>query len=489
MKNFLVLIVAGSIFFHSCKGQQSKPFAKPEKEPAPLFEEKQKQALQNENPPVPNVITGFNFRYAAGKATPGVVHIKSVISVQARQQVPDLFKDFFGDDFWRLYFPPGTSTPKMTISASGVIVSDDGYIVTNNHVVADADSIEVVLHDQRSYAAKIIGTDPATDIALLKIDEKNLSFIEFGNSDSVQVGDWVLAVGNPFNLASTVTAGIISAKARNINIITDKSAVESYLQTDAAVNRGNSGGALVDINGKLIGINSAISTPTGAYAGYSFAIPVEIVKKTIDDLLRYGKVVRGYLGIIISDMNSQKAKIFGINATTGVVVDSLQKNGAAMQSGIQPKDVIIKIDDHRVETTTQLQEIIARHRPGERIQVTLIRNGMEKIIPATLQASEGTVTHEGNEVLKNLGIEIADVDAKEKSLLKITGGVKVTAIRKGKIGLYTEMKEGFIITKVNSKIVKNTEEFISALQDKKGGIMLEGIYPGVASVYYYAFGL
>jgi serine protease Do len=399
--------------------------------------------------------------------------------------VPDFFRDFFGDDFLRRNFPPG--------SASGVIVSNDGYIVTNNHVVNDAENIEVVLHDQRSYKGKVIGTDPATDLALLKIEEKNLSFIEFGNSDSVEVGDVVLALGNPFNLASTVTAGIVSAKARNINILTDRSAVESYIQTDAAVNRGNSGGALVDINGKLVGINAAIATPTGVYAGYSFAIPVEMVKKVIDDLLKHGKVLRGYLGIIISDMNGEKAKTLGINNTVGVMVDSLQKNGAAIQAGIKIKDIITKIDNHTVETATQLREIIARHRPGEKVQVTVIRNGTGKIIPVILLAAqEEPIARAGgsNELLKLLGIEIETVSAKEKNELKIPGGVKIISITSsGKIGRNTDIREGFIITKVNGKPVNTADEFIKELQDKKGGVMLEGIYPGVAGVYYYAFGL
>jgi S1-C subfamily serine protease len=348
-----------------------------------------------------------------------------------------------------------------------------------------------VLHDQRSYKATIIGKDPATDLALLKIDENKLSFIEFGNSDSVEVGDMVLAVGNPFNLASTVTAGIVSAKARNINILTDKAAVESYIQTDAAVNRGNSGGALVDINGKLIGINAAISTPTGVYAGYSFAIPVEIVKKTMDDLLKHGKVMRGYLGIMISEMNSAKAKMLGINNTTGVIVDSLLQNGAAILAGIQRKDVIIKIDNHLVETAPQLREIIARQRPGEKLAITVIRGGKEKIISVTLLAEKIAITaiRAGNELLKNLGIEVENLSAKDKKEFKITGGAKIIDITDGKISFYTDIKKGFIVTKVNGKVINNTDEFIKQLQDKTGGVLLEGLYPGLSRVYYYAFGL
>lgn len=494
MKRLVSVIIIIGLFFIGCKGQETNPVPEKPKGRYISFEEKQRLALADKEPPAYSSKTAaFNFRYAAKKATPGVVHIKSVISVTIQQEVPDFFRDFFNDDFWQRYFPPRGNTPQLQMgSASGVIVSEDGFIVTNNHVVAAADSIEVVLHDQRNYKARIIGTDPATDLALLKIDENDLSFIEFGNSDSVEVGDLVLAVGNPFNLASTVTAGIVSAKARNINILTDKSAVESYIQTDAAVNRGNSGGALVDIDGKLVGINAAIATPTGAYAGYAFAIPVEIVKKTINDLLKYGKVLRGFLGVVISDLNGDKAKNLGIRYTNGVVVDSLQQNGAAVRAGIKVKDIIIKVNDRQVETATQLREIIARYQPGEKVQVTVIREGKEKIISVILMpAQEEPVSNitAHNEILKLLGIETENLSAAEKNELRISGGVKIVKITKGKIGSNTDIKEGFIITKVNGKSVLNTNEFVRELEDKKGGIMLEGIYPGIAGTYYYAFGL
>lgn len=276
-----MVLIGISSLFNACNGQPAKTFTGNEAREMMGFEEMQRKSLQHQRPdrryPVPE---GLNFRYAASRSTAGVVHIKSVFPAGVGREAPDLFKDFFDEDFPRRFFPPESREPRRQLgSASGVIITSDGYIVSNNHVVNGAESIEVVLHDQRSYKAKVIGTDPATDLALLKIDEKKLPFIEFGNSDSLAVGDFVLAVGNPFNLASTVTAGIISAKARNINLLTDRWAVESYIQTDAAMNPGNSGGALVDINGRLIGITAAIASPTGAYAGYSFAIPIEIAKK------------------------------------------------------------------------------------------------------------------------------------------------------------------------------------------------------------------
>ena len=493
MKKIVAFFIMVCFLSQGCRGQDKKISADSADGKFLSFEEKQKNAM----PFSPAIklnpqMQGYNFRYAAQKATPAVVHIKAIFTMKSERNIPDFLKDFFNDDFLRQYSEPGGRVPqKQMSSASGVIVSNDGYIVTNNHVVSDADSIEVVLHDQRSYPARVIGTDPATDLALLKIEENKLTFIEFGNSDSVEVGDIVLAVGNPFNLSSTVTSGIVSAKARNIHILTDRSAVESYIQTDAAVNRGNSGGALVDINGRLIGINAAIATPTGVYAGYSFAIPVEIIKKTINDLLHYGKIMRAYLGIIISNMDGDKAKAMGIKSSTGVIVDSIIANGAAAKAGIQIKDVITNIDNHVIESAPQLLEIIARHRPGETLQIILNRGGREKTVVATLLATPDskTFTDAGNELLKNLGIELENLSAGEKETLKIPGGVKVTGITNGIIFRQTNMQEGFIITRVNRIAVNSKEDFIRELKDKKGGILLEGIYPSVPAVYYYAFGL
>lgn len=493
MKQICLLLVFGSFIFQSCNGQKSQSPAVKEKDEIPTFEEKQKQALTNSgNNAEHNILPAFTFRNAARKATQGVVHIKSVFSVRAGQEIPDFFRDFFGDDFWHHYFPRDTNKfRKQVSSASGVIISSDGYIVTNNHVVSNEENIEVVLADQRNYKAKIIGTDPATDLALLKIDVKNLSFIEFGNSDSVEVGDFVLAVGNPFNLASTVTAGIVSAKARNINLLSDRGAVESYIQTDAAMNPGNSGGALVDINGKLIGITSAIASPTGAYAGYSFAIPVDIVRKTADDLLRYGKAMHGYLGIVMSDMNGDKAKLLGISTTTGVIVDSLESNSAAGKAGIKKNDIIIKINDRKVETSPQLQEIIATYKPGEILRLTLIRGREVKTMPVALTSGEETraVSLSKNKILKVLGIEIAALSPAEKYKLKLSGGIKVTSIAEGKIAAETSMENGFIIIRVNRTTINTTGEFIRALESAKGGVMLEGIYPNLPGIYYYAIGL
>jgi serine protease Do len=485
MKKLIAIIVGCFLFFIIGNGQIKQVVAVETTGQGLTFEEKQKIALQNGEAEIslPQPVA-FNFRYAARKATPAVVHIKAVYTVQAEKDVPDLLRDFFEDYFWRHYFQPDESNPQVqTGSASGVIVSDDGYIVTNNHVVTQSESIVVVLHDHRSYKAKIVGTDPATDLALLKIEENDLPFIEFGNSDSVEVGDMVLAVGNPFNLSSTVTAGIVSAKARNINILKERFAVESYIQTDAVVNPGNSGGALVDINGKLVGINAAIATPTGVYAGYAFAIPVDIVKKTIDDLLLYGKAMRGYLGIVMADMDGEKAKKLGLTTYSGVEVDSLLPGGAAVQGGIQREDVIIRADDHAIESVPQLREIIATHHSGENLQLTVLRAGQEEIIQVKLMPlRDGTG---GFDVLRSLGIGIRDLSAAEKKKWHLSGGIEVISIGNGTVSDYTNMRAGFIITKVNNRVVNTTDEFLAEMRKEKSSIIVAGRYPGMPGLYYY----
>ncbi len=486
MYNNLILQLAAIIFLNSCNSQEKNAFSLKENQKETAIDIKAETALENK-PTVSKIAPAFTFRFAARKAMPTVVHIKSYFSKARR------FPYSRVNDFRYHFFSPDANTSQLLVgNASGVIVRSDGYIVTNDHVVNSAQTIEVVLHDKRSYKATVIGTDPATDLALLKIDERKLQCIEFGNSDLVEVGDVVLAVGNPFNLASTVTAGIVSSKARNINVLTDKAAVESYIQTDAAVNPGNSGGALVDINGKLIGINGAIATPTGVYAGYSFAIPVEIVKKTIDDLLKYGKVLRGYLGVIISDMGPEKAKQLGIGAISGVIIDSLQKNGAAMKAGIQKNDVITKIDDHPVESSPQMREIVARHHPGEKVRLTIIRSGRQKTIWVTLIAEQETIVLESKEaqVLKALGIIIEEISSDEKKQIKINGGVKVISITEGIISQATNMQEGFIIVAINDALVNTTEDFFHAMQNIYNLIIFEGFYPDDPGLlHYYVIGI
>lgn len=446
-----------------------------------------------------------DFRMAAKIATPGVVNIKSTFKPQMHQNeneyqndfydLPDAFKDFFKNDpFFRQFkFQPNNESEPVIGGASGVILTPDGYIVTNNHVVKDADEIDVTLYNGKSYKAKVIGTDPQTDLALIKIDEHNLSFIAFGDSDKIEVGEWVVAVGNPFNLASTVTVGIVSAKARNINILQNQGAIESFIQTDAVMNPGNSGGALVTLNGKLIGINTAIATPTGVYAGYAFAIPVDIVKKVTNDLMNFGSVSRGFLGIVIRDLDSKIAKEINIDRANGVYVDSVSANGAAKEAGIRAKDVIISIDNIETMTTAKLMEIIMRKRPGDKVKITLIRNGNEKKeLVATLkkqEASTKTVKTESTNLLKDLGVELVPINKEDQTKYNVKNGLKVTKLYDGKLKRNTNIREGFVITAVNNRTVSTIESFIWAVKQQQGGIMLEGKYAGDPTLYYYAFGM
>jgi Do/DeqQ family serine protease len=324
----------------------------------------------------------FDFTKAAERAMPAVVHIKASESRQAamqrQRQNDNPFRYFFGDAY--------DDQPRSG-TGSGVIYSSDGYIITNNHVVEIGDEFSVTLYDNREFKARLVGKDANTDMAVIKIDGNNFPAIEIGNSDEVRVGEWALAVGNPFDLTSTVTAGIISAKSRDINIIKGKNGapIESFIQTDAAVNPGNSGGALTDVNGRLIGINSAIATPTGVFAGYSFAIPVNLVKRIADDLIKYGKFKRVYLGADIATMDTELAGELKIDYTQGVAVVKLDPNGSAAQSGIEPNDVITKINGKNVTTTPELREFIGRSKSGDVLSITVVRSGREKEIPVKLK--------------------------------------------------------------------------------------------------------
>ena len=443
-----------------------------------------------------------DFKMAAKIATPGVVNIKSTFKLQNYQyedenqnDLPDPFKDFFQNDpFFRQFkFEQNYDSEPVIGGASGVILTPDGYIVTNNHVVKDADEIDVTLYNGKSYKAKIIGTDQQTDLALIKIDEKNLSFIMYGDSDTIEVGEWVVAVGNPFNLASTVTVGIVSAKTRNINILRNQGAIESFIQTDAVMNPGNSGGALVTLDGKLIGINTAIASPTGVYAGYAFAIPVDIVKKVTNDLMNYGSVKRGFLGISIRDLDSKIAKEINIDRANGVYVDSVSATGAAKEAGIKAKDVIISIDGIETMTSGKLMEIIMRKHPGDKVKIVLIRNGNEKKeLTATLKKQDTAnlnVKPESAALLKDLGVELVPISKEDQKKYKVENGLKVTKLYNGKLKRNTNIREGFVITAVNKKAVSSVDSFIEAVKKQRGGIMLEGKYAGDSTYYYYAFGM
>jgi len=441
----------------------------------------------------------IDFSETAERVTPSVVSIRSTQAQDytARQGgVPDQYRDFFGDEFFKRFFGPQQQGPRSpaprVAGGSGVIISEDGYIVTNNHVIDNATDIEVVLSDNRNYKATVIGTDPTTDLALIQIKEKGLPAIQIDNSDQVKIGEWVMAVGNPYNLTSTVTAGIVSAKGRNINILREQYAIESFIQTDAAINPGNSGGALVNLQGGLVGINTAIASPTGAYSGYGFAVPSNIVTKVVDDLIKYGTVQRGYLGVTIRGLTGNFAEEKDIDLTEGVYVDSVVANSAAASAGIQKGDVILEVDNTQVKSSAELIEQIARRRPGDEVNVLVYRDGKEKSFDVVLKDRQGRarkITGEREKALAALGATFETVDESLADRLGIKGGVKVSELYAGKLQRETDLREGFIITKADGKDVKNVEQLTQILENKEGGVLLEGIYEDRPGTFYYAFGM
>ena len=453
-------------------------------------------------------IVPLDFSETAEEVVDAVVHIKSthlydnsVNNSYQRNIVPDPFRDFFGDDLNRFFGPHSRPSPKSNRSqkpptrvgsGSGVIVSEDGYIITNNHVIADADDIEVTLHDNRTYKATVIGTDPTTDLAVIQIKEKNLPSIPFVDSDQIKLGEWVLAVGNPFSLNSTITAGIVSAKGRNINILKEQYAVENFIQTDAAINPGNSGGALVNLEGGLVGINTAIASPTGAYSGYGFAVPANIVHKVMEDLIKFGVVQRGILGITIRTVDGNLAKEKDLIKVRGVYVDSLMENSAAKAAGVKKGDVITKINDVEINASPELQGLIARHRPGEKVDLTVDRDGKEKVISVTLNNKQGNTTlasKENIEIMNVLGAEFKELSPEEAEKLDLKHGIEISKLYPGKLRKYTQIREGFVITHIDGKLIKSKKDLINILEKKKGGVMIEGIYKDIPGEYYYAFGL
>lgn len=405
---------------------------------------------------------GPNFERAAKLITPAVVHIRTTFGLGDFSLNPLEF-----------HFQQQARS-----SGSGVIISDDGYIVTNHHVIEDANNIEVVMSDNRRFYAKVIGRDPSTDLALLKIKARNLPFVSYGNSDLLATGEWVLAVGNPFELTSTVTAGIVSAKARNIGILRDKNnlQVEAFIQTDAAVNPGNSGGALVNLKGELVGINSAIATATGSYSGYSFAIPVNLVKKIMDDLLEFGQVQRGLLGVRIMDVDARVAEDENLDILQGIFVNQVNEGSAAEQSGIEQGDVITAIDGQAVGTTSELQELVARHRPGHALRVTIHRGGKNKSVKTVLKNFDGreSMTRpEVNYVIE--GATFEDVSYSALNRRNLDGGVLVSVLENGKWKT-AGIKEDFIITHIDKVAVDNVADLNRILSYKSGGLLVEGVY-------------
>lgn len=423
-----------------------------------------------------------SFETAASQSVNSVVHIKTISTGhQNKQSLQDPLQDlFFGRQ------PRNQQPKKIAGSGSGVIISDDGYIATNNHVIEGATKIEVTLNDKKTYTGTIVGTDPTTDLALIKIKAKNLSAIYYGNSDAVNIGEWVLAVGNPFNLNSTVTAGIVSAKGRNINILKEDYAIESFIQTDAAVNPGNSGGALVNQQGELIGINTAIASNTGSYTGYSFAIPVNIVKKIMGDLVKHGTVQRALIGVQIRELNQTLAEEQEIKNLEGVYISKVFSGSSADDSNLKSGDIIRYIDGAKISSPSELQEKIGQYQPGDKVEVTYDRNHLIHTSILTLKNKLGTINSLAKEIYF-FGAQLEQVSNKEKKLLKIKNGVKIENLKSG-FFLNEGMKKGFIITKLNNQIVVSPEGLVNTLKNTKGGILIEGIYPN-GSKAYYGFGL
>lgn len=412
-----------------------------------------------------------NFTEAAAKVTSSVVHIKS------------LTKSY---DWWG-------NANYASSSGSGVMVSNDGYIVTNNHVIEDASDLEVTMNNKRTFTAKLIGTDPTTDLALIKIDIKNSPYVKFSDSDKSKVGQWVLAIGNPFSLTSTVTAGIISAKGRDIKILDDSYAIESFIQTDAAVNPGNSGGALVNTNGDLVGINTAIITKSGRYEGYSFAVPSNLVNKVISDLKEYGKVQRGLLNVLIEDVTATKQEELGLPSMDGVYIRVVNPGGAAEDAGIQSGDVIVGINGRKVKSIPELQEIVGVFRPGDKLNLEFIRNAKRMQSEVVLKDKHNSTKVNkaeatANRDLMELGVELRNLNALESSKMK-TKGVKVISIlRNSKID-GTNMEPGYVITKLNDKPVASIQDLVKVYKslDKGTKVMFEGFYEEYPDEYFYAF--
>ena len=452
------------------------------------------------NPAPPGAV---DFTQPAAAALPTVVHIKTKTNAkQVSNNLPKTrpnnpFSDLFDDDMLQQFFGNrnGGYVPEQRASGSGVIISQDGYIVTNNHVVENADELTVTLNNKKSYTAKVVGRDPAYDLAVVKIEATGLPFLLYGNSDDVKIGQWVLAIGYPLNLETTVTAGIVSAKSRSLGLnksTKTNSAVESFIQTDAAVNQGNSGGALINTTGELVGINSAIASPTGYYSGYSYAIPVNIVKKVVDDLIKYGNVQRGFLGVAtantydVPDKEKTNLKYSG----DGLVITSVADNSAAVEAGLKKGDIIKSVNGTSVTLPSELQELVTRYKPSDKIKILYSRDGKDVTTTATLKNNIGTfeIVKQENTLLSKLGAQFVNLDAKKAKEYGVPGGVVVKKITDGALSDQTRMRDGFIIVKVNDSNIKNLDDLNKALGAAKT-ITISGFYPGSDGLYDYPISL
>jgi len=460
--------------------------------------------IGSDNPPVSKVspeALAFNdaFINVADKVTPSIVQIEVLSKV--KNSVPDMFEQFF----FRNNPNKSDGYSEQKGGGSGVIISDDGYILTNNHVVKDAKTVTVYLHDKKKYSANVIGTDPTTDLAVIKIEASNLPEAFLGDSDKLKVGQWVMAIGNPLSLSSTVTAGIISAKGRNLNIIDSdeggtNNAIENYIQTDAAINPGNSGGALVDLNGAVIGVNSAIATNgmTQSYIGYGFAIPINLAKAVARDLIAHGKITRGYIGVTISTVSQQAAKALGLKEAKGVLVQGLVEGGAGEKAGIMEEDVIIKIDSKEVDEPNELQSYIATKRAGDEIKVTLIRNQKEIEKYVTLKAQDESGNNLDNMLsdksagskrnitkneakFDNIGLTVANMSDDEIKSMNVKNGVLIKEVKKYSIAEDQGLLAGYVIVQADREKVNSVSEFAKILDRKKGDAVLLKIADGTGT--------
>ncbi len=424
-----------------------------------------------------------DFTYAAESSVAGVVQVKVLKRSEAPREAT-ILEHFFG------YGTPYTLPRESVNSGSGVIISPDGYIVTNNHVVEGASETVVTLDNNKSFKARIVGTDPVTDIALLKVESENLPVIPMGSSDSLRLGEWVLAIGSPYDLRSTITAGIVSAKGRSLPDMSGEFKIESFIQTDAAVNPGNSGGALVNTKGELVGINTAIKSNTGSYAGYSFAVPTAIVQKVVADLKEYGTVQRAMLGISMQELTDNLAKSAGIEGNfSGVYVAEVQSGGAADIAGIKSGDIIMSIDSILVKSPSDIQEKINAYRPNDNISITLLRNGEVKTLQVQLQGRGSTVavaSPDGKRA-EMMGAVLENAPSDLLNRLRLKGGVQITSLKKGKFK-DAGIKEGLVITHINQVPVASAEEVFSIISKARRSVLVEGVYPN-GSVYYYGVGV
>ena len=483
-------MLAGLLMATSCEGMLNKAKENENKAEQEQLQGENTSQVEQVQPRVQR--TAFvptestpDFVDAAESSVDAVVHIMTKVVKQS-----NTYDDFFGALLGQLYGYPGqTRNNTMVAYGSGVVLTPDGYIVTNNHVVEGADEVEVTFNNKVKKTATIIGTDPTTDLALIKVEASDLPFLTFGDSDNVRIGEWVLAVGNPFNLTSTVTAGIVSAKARNLSILGEGTSVESFIQTDAAVNPGNSGGALVNTKGELIGINAAIASHTGSYEGYSFAIPSNIVRKVVDDLLLYGTAQRGYLGVQIAELTQELADKEGLENVDGVYIGEVTEGGAAKLAGIKAGDVITAINGKKVNSTTQLKESIGQYRPGDKVDVEVNRNGRHHHYELTLLNEAGNVNLVKNgEAFYNseFGLMLQPINQNDMSRLNIKNGLKIVEIRQGRF-MNSGVPVDFVITKVNGYAVNSKSELESALKNTRSRrTTIEGVFPnGMTGSFYY----